>query len=527
MPANRIRARPPRQGVRRPAVLEAPDAVASYLHDAARTPGGHCPLVLLPSSEGELAWAVRHAPRLLAVGAQSSLTGGATPFGEWLLSTARLDAIGPVRGQRVTVQAGVALVTLRQALRGSGLFFPPTPTYDGAFVGGAAATNAAGAATFKYGSTRDWVAGLTVLLADGSVLELVRGACRADAQGSFEIERPQGEPLRPRVPSYRMPDVPKRSAGYYAEPGMDLVDLFVGSEGTLGVISEVELRVAPEPARLLGWLSLGSEAGALALTAALRDAARAAWRSGGRDGLDVASIESLDRRSLALLVEAGAERRAGLKLAPDADAALLFAVELPAGGGAEAAEASLARLAELLAGHARPEELAVALPGDLRRAEQLESLREAVPLLVNARVEAAQHADPLVHKVAADMVVPFERLGEAMALYREGFARRGLDHALWGHVSDGNVHANAIPRSAADVRSGQAAILEFGERVIAMGGCPMSEHGVGRNPVKQTLLQRLYGDSGVAEMRALKAALDPGWKLAPGVLLAPATGPSR
>jgi FAD/FMN-containing dehydrogenase len=119
------------------------------------------------------------------------------------------------------------------------------------------------------------------------------------------------------------------------------------------------------------------------------------------------------------------------------------------------------------------------------------------------------------------MIVPFEHLPEMLKRYREGFARRGLDHAIWGHVSDGNLHANAIPRDAAEVQLGEDAILEFGGEVLRLGGCPMSEHGVGRNPVKQELLRRLYGDTGIAQMRAVKRALDPDWKLSPGVLFPP------
>jgi FAD/FMN-containing dehydrogenase len=146
------------------------------------------------------------------------------------------------------------------------------------------------------------------------------------------------------------------------------------------------------------------------------------------------------------------------------------------------------------------------------------AMREGVPLAVNRRIKAAQREHPSVHKVAGDMIVPMERLAEAMALYRDAFARRGLDHALWGYVSDGNIHANAIPRTGDDVHAGEAAIAEFGEAVLAMGGCPMSEHGVGRDPVKQALLRRLYGDEGIAQMRATRRALDPQGRLSPGVL---------
>ena len=134
------------------------------------------------------------------------------------------------------------------------------------------------------------------------------------------------------------------------------------------------------------------------------------------------------------------------------------------------------------------------------------------------RVGVAKQAAPGVQKTAADMIVPFERFGEMLRVYREGFERRGLDYAIWGHVSDGNVHPNVIPRTLADVEAGQEAILEFGREVIARGGSPLSEHGVGRSAIKQALLRQLYGDAGIAEMRAVKAALDPGWKLSPGVL---------
>ena len=161
----------------------------------------------------------------------------------------------------------------------------------------------------------------------------------------------------------------------------------------------------------------------------------------------------------------------------------------------------------------------LALPGDRKRAEQLLGVREAVPAGVNARVgRAKRDIDGRIAKTAADMVVPFEKFGEMMDIYRAGFARRGLDVATWGHVSDGNVHPNVLPRSYEDVEAGKAAILEFGVEVARLGGCPLAEHGVGRHPVKQALLRQLYGDEGIEQMRQVKRALDPQGLLAPGVL---------
>jgi D-lactate dehydrogenase (cytochrome) len=517
------------------------DAVAAYLQDAAHTPGGHTPGVALPRSEGEVAWLLRECRVALPIGAQSSLTGGATPFGTPLLSLARMDRIRGLGGAQADVEAGVVLLALEETLRERGLFFPPAPTFRGATVGGAAATNAAGAATFKYGSTRRWVLGLSVVLAGGDVLEIERGECRAHPDGYFELELAD-ERVRLPLPSYRMPDVPKRSAGYHAEPEMDLVDLFVGSEGTLGVITSLRLGLAREPQRFSGWLTLDREAEALALTGRLRAASLKTWSERDPRGIDVAAIELLDGRCLELLRADGNDRLHGVRLAPGAEAALLFQAELPPGtdagialdqlgslgdGEAEAVAAAerpdtpLTRLGLLLREAGALDRLEVALPGDTRRAAELAALREAVPLAVNHLIGSVQRSvDPQVRKTATDMIVPFERLPEMMARYREAFGRRNLDHAIFGHVSDGNLHANVLPRSAEDVRRGEEAILELGDTAIALGGCPLSEHGVGRSPVKQQLLRALYGDEGITAMRRVKAALDPHWKLAPGVLFA-------
>ena len=128
-----------------------------FLRDSARTPGGWTPRVVLPRNEAELAAVIRGADSILPVGAQSSLTGGATPLGEIVLSLSRMDSIGAVRDDRVRVGAGAALTTIEEHLAPAGLFFPPVPTFKGATAGGIAATGAAGASTFKYGGARGWI----------------------------------------------------------------------------------------------------------------------------------------------------------------------------------------------------------------------------------------------------------------------------------------------------------------------------------------------------------------------------------
>jgi D-lactate dehydrogenase (cytochrome) len=496
------------------AIDRDPTVIAAFLSDAAHVPGGFAPGVATPRIEAEVAAVVARAERVLPVGAQSSLTGGATPRGELVLSTHALDSIDTPANGTVRVGAGVPLSVLQRTLAASGLYFPPVPTYDGAFVGGTIATNAAGAATFKYGSTRAWVSAITLVLASGDVLAVRRGEVWASPDGWFEIESTSGEVARVPVPTYTMPDVAKLSAGYFARPGMDLIDLFIGSEGTLGIVVDAVLDVIRRPRWIVALVRCEDDTQAVALTGALRDAALAARR--GLPSLDVSAIEYIDHRALRAVPD-DAFARAHVARPSPGSALLLVQVEV---GTDE--QAAVERLHAALEAAGVTDDPAVATPDDLRGAERLFGLREAVPASVNALVASAKaRAHPDIEKTAADPVVPFARLADSIALYRRAFESRGLDYAIWGHVSDGNLHPNLIPRTLEDVERGREAILDIARGVIAMGGAPLAEHGVGRSVVKQRLLRELYGTRGIAEMRAVKRALDPAGKLAPGVLFPP------
>lgn len=475
---------------------------------------------------------MRAASAVLPIGAQSSLTGGATPMGELVLSTARLNRILDIGDEWVRVEAGVSLVDLDATLTAAGKWYPPAPTFMGAFVGGVIATNAAGAATFKYGATRKWIERLSVVLANGDALDIARGQFTADAAGGFDVVSSNGT-TRLTMPTYQMPAVPKVSAGYFAAAGMDLIDLFIGSEGTLGIVTEATLRVVPRrPATCLVFAPFPDVAAAVTFVTMLRDEAQRTWRAGDAAGLDVSAIEHIDARCIQLLREDGADRRHGVRIPDDTATGLLITLELPPDMTTERAfdeigqarEASapptrLVRFCRALDAAGVLDAVEIAVPGDVARAAQLLALREAVPAAVNARIGRARHdIDGSIAKTAADMIVPFDRFPDLLALYAREFAARGLDAAVWGHISDGNLHPNVIPRSVAEMDSGREAILAFGREVIRMGGSPLAEHGVGRNPVKQQLLVEMYGEQGIDEMRAIKRALDPDWKLAPGVL---------
>src|SRR4051794_22554254 len=187
-------------------------------------------------------------------------------MGETVLSTERLTRILDVGPSHITVEAGVTVAAIQDALARHGAWFPPVPTFTGAFAGGIVATNAAGAATFRHGAVRRWVEAITVVLADGGVRTIRRGAVHA-RDGVLRVPA-DGGAIDVAVPTYRMPDVVKVSAGYFAAPDMDLIDLFIGSEGTLGVITTVTFRaLTPIPTTALALVPVASEPHALALVA--------------------------------------------------------------------------------------------------------------------------------------------------------------------------------------------------------------------------------------------------------------------
>jgi D-lactate dehydrogenase (cytochrome) len=327
-----------------------------------------------------------------------------------------------------------------------------------------------------------------------------------------------------------LPALKKISAGYFAADPLDLVDLLVGSEGTLGLITAVTVDLVPLPAAVvMGLLFLPDENAAFELAATLRQTARAARDRGDPAGPDVRAIEWLDARCLEILREHGEARRRRVRLADEARAGVLFEMELgepldneraqerlaaALNGGGQSFDDGLFRLFRLLREHGVVDHLEFAFPEDEGRHRALAELREAVPQRVTERLSGTTG----VSKVAGDLIVPFERLREMMQLYVRGFERRGLDFAIWGHLGDGNLHPNALPRNEAEADLAVAALHEFAEVAARLGGCPLSEHGVGRSSVKQRMLRRFLGDDAVEQMRRIKRALDPCGRFAPGVL---------
>lgn len=485
--------------------------------DAARYPGGYTPelLRLRPSAtESDVSEILLTRKSVVTQGTRTSLTGGATPQGSTVLDMSKRDKILELGNDWVKVQSGITLEKLQRLLRRRKRYYPPGPTYEGATVGGMIATNAAGPATFKYGQTRRWVKGIKVVLATGEVLDLERGRYTAHKNGHFELIRNGEQSQKIPIPKYPMPKVAKISAGYFSKPEMDLIDLFIGSEGTLGVITEATLYTIPRPEIHWVLVECKTDQEAHTVSSHLRNISLKEWKKGKTLGTSVCAIEYIDTESLELLrIDGLIDSSFGLH--SETTTLLIIQVET-----ATKRTTDLTSFINEMKRLGVSDRSHVAYSKDTKRIRTFKKLREGVPLGVNRRVnENKMKNDRAITKMAADMVVPFELLPKMMQLFREAFDTHNLKHYTWGHFSDGNVHPNVVASSYKEVVFAKKIILQCGHEVIKMGGSPLAEHGVGRNEIKQELLRSMYEKyNGIEQMRVVKEALDPEWKLAPGNL---------
>ena len=455
------------------AALSGDPISPAYLEDASGF-RGHAERLILPADEAGVVAALREASAagipVTVAGAGTGVTGARVPLGGWVLSLEKLRRLEIGRGSAVA-GAGVILRDLHAAAEASGQFYPPDPTETSASVGGTIATNASGSRSFKYGATRRWIERLRVVLAEGRVLDVGRGD-RID----FE------------VPAVRSPRVTKNTAGYLLRPGMDWIDLFAGSEGTLGVVTEARLRLLPAPSGVLGGVMFFPD------DESALDAVDT-WRSNASPRM----LEYFDAPSLALL------RGRFPEIPAAARAAILFEQELQADNDLEGLETWLARIE---ASNALEESWLADSAGDR---ERFRRFRHALPELVN---DAVRRNGTL--KMGTDHAVPIERNREMLAYYRqrleEEFPGR---YVIFGHIGDAHVHVNILP-ARDDAERATALLADFARQAVAMGGTVSAEHGLGRR--KAHLLALQYADEHLEALRAVKRRLDPANTLGRGVL---------
>ncbi len=414
---------------------------------------GRADAVVLPESDEQVAAVVgychAHGLGVIPRGGGSGVSGGACPIeGGVVVSLERMDRVLELAPElwRMHVQAGLITAHVHRLARESGLFFGPDPgAAEQSQIGGNVATDAGGPHAFKYGSTRHWVMGMGMVLPHAGIVRL-GGASRKDV------------------------------AGY------DLTGLMVGSEGTLGVITDVWLRLIPAP-----------EAAA-ALVAFLPDERRGceAVQAAMTSGVIPSALDFLDASTLTLI-------------------AASYPGEVPAGAG-------FALIAEVDGGREEVErsrrELTAALVDGAAIQVDVHDPRAAWRWRSGASVAVAAVRGG---KVSEDVCVPLERLGELLARFAQIAAEAGLPSCAWGHGGDANAHATVMvdPSDPAQMAAAERVAERLFELACELGGSLSGEHGIGL--VKRNALPLQLRGPALAMHRAIKDCLDPDGVMNPGV----------
>lgn len=432
------------------------DVPGHYLVDATEARGicGRAEAVAVPRTTQDVVdvmrWCYAHDVSIVPRGGGTGFTGGCVPNGGVVLSLERMNRIRSIEPLlwRMSAEAGVTTASVRRTARSNGLLFPPDPgAAEQSQIGGNVATNAGGPHAFKYGVTANWVTAVEVVVPPGEIV-------------SFGAE------------------VRKDVAGY------DFVRLLAGSEGTLGVITSVSLRLMPAPEAAWPVVALypDTAAGCAAVERVLGY------------GLQPAALEFLDPAAFSLA-------RSGFPVEGTIGAA--FVVIAEADGTGPAAAALRAELRECLAEDAST----VFAPRTASAVEQLWRWRDGVSLAVQAERGG---------KVSEDIVVPLERLAEILASIDSIGREQGLETCSWGHAGDGNVHATFLvdPHDTEAVAAAERAAAQLFERTLALGGTISGEHGLGI--VKQPYLSLKLTPHAHELQRAVKRAFDPSGLLNPG-----------
>jgi glycolate oxidase len=437
-------------------VHDAPSEILSYSFDGTfqqRRPD----MVISPASTDEVAAIVRVAARekipIIARGASSGLAGGTIPeSGGLVINLARMDRIVEIDTANVCVvaQAGVVTLQLQQAVEAHGLFYPPDPASSRqSTIGGNVATNAGGPRCLKYGVTRDYVIGLTVVLASGEILRL------------------GGK-------------ITKNATGY------GLMQLIVGSEGTLGIVTEVILKLAPRPrARVT----------ALAIFDQLASASQAVSKIMA-SGILPATLELMDGTTINVVedfLHAGLPREAQALLLLEQD-----------GADESTARADIDRMAE------------VCRSLGASRVEVATTAAERDTLWAARRAVSAALGRLRPNKLGEDVVVPKSEIPAMIAEVRQIAERYNLPIPVFGHAGDGNLHPNILfdLRDPGEVERVEWAARDIFRAAIRLGGTLSGEHGVGT--LKREFLTEAHGALAVSLARSIKQTFDPDGLLNPG-----------
>lgn len=450
------------------------EELLSYLEDASNFREGNAERLYIPENEEELIsilteCAKNSAPVTISGGGTGTV-GGRIPRKGTIVSMERFNRIIRIdKGEKIsTLQAGVIVNDFLNLIDREGLFYPPFPTERTAFIGGNVSTNASGEYSFRFGPTRKYVKRIRMVLTSGNVLDIKRGDIYEREgiinYGIFSVP----------MPSYRTPDV-KCSAGYFSREGMDGIDLLIGSEGTLGVITEVDVSLIDAlPPRFIVIIFLEDEENIPFIVQEIKKVCS--------DKLF--SLEFFDRGSLKFLINDFPA------IPPDTCAIYAESVSTTE---------EMERWAEFAEKYNAKDTW---LADDRKNYEKLIDFRHRLPENINAYFKKIG-----IVKVAMDIAVPEKNFPEMYGFYRNIMKSEKMHSILFGHIGENHLHFNLFPSSDEEKARAKQIYEICVKKALSLGGTAAAEHGIGK--IKHRWLEIMYGKEGLKEMAAIKKIFDP------------------
>ncbi|MFH1782872.1 MAG: FAD-linked oxidase C-terminal domain-containing protein [Candidatus Omnitrophota bacterium] len=460
-----------------------PDIIKCYFEDESGLLGGNASEVISPEEEKEVVEVLKDlgskkTPSTIS-GGGTGVTGARVPFGGTILATDSLNKILDINKKDLTLtaQPGARISEIQEEVSKLGLIYPPDPTEKSAFLGGTVSTNASGARGFKHGSTRDYIKRLKIVLSNGEILDIKRGKYITKNRDPFILKLRDKE-IKIPIPRYKMPDV-KNASGYYIENNMDLIDIFIGSEGTLGFITEVAIALKKGPEEIMSFFSFFSkEKDALSF---IEDAKK----------YNALTFEYMDKNSLELL-------RGKFPTIPENAASMVYFEE-------DYEKKDEERLSEqwirLLEEHNSLSEKTLFADTEKER-NKLREIRHALPETINEIVKKNK-----LPKVGTDIAVPGNRFSEMYSFYKERLSSSKIDHLIFGHIGESHMHVNMLPKNEEEYIKSRSVYMDFVKKAVSLGGTVSAEHGIGK--LKHAFLEAMYGKDAIMEMVRLKKSLDP------------------
>jgi len=490
---------------------KTPQKDSEYLYDESRLKGKDVENIWLPENEKQISAILSHCNEkkipVTIYGKGTGITGAAVAFEGDVISMERFNSIlglGFDEKDRpyIKVQANVELVEINDILlkkdfaeltelskgvltrfyKEDTFFYPVDPTEMGASAGGTVATNASGARSFKFGPTRRWVRSLKIVFPDGSIETIKRGEYKADSKGIIDFKDKKID-----IPRYKMPEC-KNAAGYFTERNLDLIDLFISSEGTLGVVVEVELWLEKLVPKMSVIQFFKEQKIAFDYVASLKRSKR----------LSPDFIEYIDGRGLAMI--RGKNIVNIPEISKDWNGAVFFDVD-------HRNIEEVCDNIETICQEAGVDVEDTWCAWEKMEIDRVRLFRHALPETVNLHIAKVQAKYSTVHKLGTDFSVCDAKFREMMDYSLKLIEKHEINYVVFGHIGDNHVHINMLPNNDDDLKKGKEVYACLAQKAVEFGGTVSAEHGIGK--IKHRYIEIMYGKQGVSEMRRVKKILDP------------------